>query len=976
MTSTIATAASARPDDELDRERLRDALEHARHYLPTQGPIRTFVHHNTLHAFEHLPFDEAVVRAAERFGAEPYPGEETFAEHLASGRIGRQDIAAVLADEELSEQRVMPGGPTLRSLRALRLEHAIERLEGAALAWRLEDGGALARFDARASERAKERVRASGRRAAARPVDDGEVLAAIYARLAPHAPELPPVTIGPRARDRVLATYAVDVDGWVQPLLVRLVAAFVDQGVAYWRLPERDRGLLGAFRALYARGLGPPDPWLRGLPLRLAAQARAGLDAEWTAVEALLALAIPRARWGRVVEATLRSLAGWAGMIAQLEERPDRAPVEAPPARLMDYLAVALLLESEAVRHVEATRRPVEDGEQEAAARRDESVVHEAFVLAQLAGLGPAELEPPRYARAFVQAVAAFDSFERRRLWHLAYELRHRQQVLDALLAHARLGCPPAPSSPAAQVLFCIDDREESLRRHLEEVEPSIETLGYAGFFGVAMAYRGHREPRATPLCPVVVRPRHLVIEEPVEAAPELRSRSFGAGMHAWEVGSKTLVRGGVLAPAVGLAAVIPLIGRALFPRLTARLSHAARDAAIGAPRTRLSLERAEGDGQPGPDGLFRGFTVSEMTDIVANVLRTCGLGERFAPIVALVGHGSSSLNNPHEAAHDCGATGGGRGGPNARAFAVMANHPAVRARLAERGLSIPASTVFVGAYHNTCDDSVDWFDVDLVPEARADDLERLRAALERARRRDAHERCRHFESASRVHDPEAALAHVEGRANDLGEPRPEYGHATNAVCFVGRRERTRGLFLDRRAFLVSYDPERDPGGEILGGLLAAVVPVGAGISLEYYFSYVDQTAYGCGTKLPHNIVGLVGVMDGHASDLRTGLPWQMVEIHEPVRLLNVIEAEPEVLERLLERSPAIAQVVVNQWVQLVAWSPSNGRMFVWERRGFVPYEPRSESIPIVPRSIDHYGGRSGHLEPARVEAALRTEAS
>ena len=34
--------------------------------------------------------------------------------------------------------------------------------------------------------------------------------------------------------------------------------------------------------------------------------------------------------------------------------------------------------------------------------------------------------------------------------------------------------------------------------------------------------------------------------------------------------------------------------------------------------------------------------------------------------------------------------------------------------------------------------------------------------------------------------------------------------------------------------------------------------------------------------------------MNGHASDLRTGLPWQMVEIHEPVRILFVVETTPE----------------------------------------------------------------------------------
>ena len=36
------------------RDRLAKAIEHAAHYLPAQGPISVCIHHNTLHAFEHL----------------------------------------------------------------------------------------------------------------------------------------------------------------------------------------------------------------------------------------------------------------------------------------------------------------------------------------------------------------------------------------------------------------------------------------------------------------------------------------------------------------------------------------------------------------------------------------------------------------------------------------------------------------------------------------------------------------------------------------------------------------------------------------------------------------------------------------------------------------------------------------------------------------------------------------------------------
>ncbi|MEZ4742090.1 MAG: putative inorganic carbon transporter subunit DabA [Bdellovibrionota bacterium] len=181
-------------------------------------------------------------------------------------------------------------------------------------------------------------------------------------------------------------------------------------------------------------------------------------------------------------------------------------------------------------------------------------------------------------------------------------------------------------------------------------------------------------------------------------------------------------------------------------------------------------------------------------------------------------------------------------------------------------------------------------FDLDSVPNEFVEKIRDARAIFDRATCLDAHERCRRFDDV-RGYSPEKTIFHVEGRAHNLREPRPEYGHATNSMCIVGKRSLTKGLFLDRRGFLASYDAELDTDGSILNGLLEAVIPVCAGINLEYYFSFVDNTNYGCGTKLPHNITGLIGVMDGYSSDLRTGLPWQMVEIHEPVRLLFLIQS-------------------------------------------------------------------------------------
>ena len=296
-----------------------------------------------------------------------------------------------------------------------------------------------------------------------------------------------------------------------------------------------------------------------------------------------------------------------------------------------------------------------------------------------------------------------------------------------------------------------------------------------------------------------------------------------------------------------------------------------------------------------------------------------------------------------------------------------MANHPHVRELLTTEGVRIDAATWFVGGQRNTCNNEVTFFDDDLIPASHQAVFERAREAIEATRRREAHERCRRFDAVPLWFPPIAALAHVQGRAGDLAQPRPEYGHATNAFCVVGRRTRTRGLFLDRRAFLVSYDPSRDDDGAILTRIMAAVVPVVAGISLEYYFSYVDPTGYGCGTKLPHNVTSLLGVMDGAQSDLRTGLPWQMVEVHEPTRLAIVVEGPQDRLWRVVSGNAQIERLVRNRWVWLASLDAESGALSELGPTGFVSYTPEHTLPAVTGESAAWYQGKRGFLPPVAI---------
>lgn len=1030
--TSMYTLPVARGTYETPIRALQETIEYAAQMLPADGPVSAFVFLNTLHALEHLPFEEAIKEGAKRFGCQPYLSEQRYREEVVKRRIRAVDVQATL-EEDLKERgwESIAGLCGRLNLRSAMLRHPVQDVADEELRWCMAEARSMTTFRKDTPANIRKDILADVLRWVVRDLINGSdhgrshggyvrpaegdprrkhilwklldafgdasidrwsddtwekfsvqaLWAVCKAGVAGvHRPPSHAIT-GIRPRNLLLDATEVDSDVLVNDVLVRFAASFVDQGFAVTPLPFKHLGFFKSFCKLYRQRFGPPAAWMRGLDRELARLDDENVSPLDSIQESVSLLGIDPEEWDEFFLATTLALRGWGSMLRQMEVRPDRVPNPSPAGTLTEFLAVRLVLERYALAHVAREqldyRGPLGDLREAARARVTKSKLPSAgqrtymvFQLAQILGWNPSTLQalPPAMWAQLISEIEAFDSVERRRIFHLAFERRFRTRALDAFALHAP---KPAVAAPKFQAVFCIDAREESFRRHIEEICPEAETFAAPGFYGVAIYYKGVADAHYAPLCPIVVKPKHWVTEEVVYSLEETNRRrrtarkALGTARHTFHRGSFGIASG-IVTAGLGVLATIPLAARVLFPRLTAQACKSASEFVAPPAITRLVLERTALE--PGPDGDAVGFTLEEMADRGERLLKDIGMTEKFSRIVFFFGHMSHCLNNPHKSAYDCGAC-CGPGGPNARALAFMLNDRRVRAILEQRGLKVPDDTVFVGGVHNTATDTITCFDLDLLPKSHLKDYIAARDVFEETCERNAHERCRRFDSAPLNIPRAAAHRHVEGRAEDLAQVRPEFGNATNALCFVGRRDRIRGLFLDRRCFQHSYDPTQDDANFTkLGRILAPVVPVCQGINLTYFFSSIDNNGWGASTKLPHNVTSMLGVMDGAASDLRQGLPWQSVEIHEPVRLLFVIESTPEAMRMIMERDKWVGRILKHGWAQLAVLSPHSNELRLYQDGEFHLYQPEASVLPRAETSIDWYRGWRDHLDFATIE--------
>ena len=793
-----------------------------KHYLPAQAPLKDFIHHNTLHAFQTLKFKDGIRSASEILG---YRSSLSLADYR--NLFDRGQINPYILDRIIREKKRNDFDEWKKKV--LSKEYQITTLPRI---------GAL---------------RANWKK-----------------------------------------QYRIDLDSLVQPILFRILCSYLDQGISIWTFPIREKTFLASIREMEGNSLSSFFRRKRAKDLLL----NTGCEI----ADLLKILVGDESLYKQYLFDQQFAHQGWSGMVSTIEDQPFTI-LDPRKLSMHDLIVFELLMEIDALDYEFGNRwlplaTKLKDRPVELFADVVETEMHEVLFI-----------------------------------WQEAFEWSYYDQVLAGLIS--RKNEENKIKLKSFQAMFCIDDRECSFRRYIERFDKSCETFGTPGFFSTEFYYQPEGGKFYTKLCPAPVTPKYFI----KGIGGEKRERDLYFSRH-----SHSFYSGWLISQTLGFWSAfllfLTIFKPSMGPATASSFKHMSKN-------SKLTIE--SNDPENKENELQIGFTVEEMATRVGNLLNSIGLVKDFAPVVYLIGHGSSSVNNPHYAAYDCGACSGRAGSVNSRVVSYMANHPGVRLILKGKGIDIPDTTQFLGGLHDTTRDEIIFFDENSLTPKNLQDHNKNEVVFAKALDFNSKERARRFVSIDTHLPPHTIHEKVRIRSVSLFEPRPELNHATNALCIVGRRELSKHLFLDRRSFMNSFDYRVDPEGKYLLGILRAVAPVCGGINLEYFFSRVDNQKLGAGTKLPHNVMGLIGVANGIDGDLRPGLPSQMIEVHDPIRLLVIVEHLPEVVLQTIQKEAPTYEWFLNEWVLLIVIHPETHKLLLFKDGAFQDYMPTIVAIESAP---------------------------
>jgi len=465
----------------------------------------------------------------------------------------------------------------------------------------------------------------------------------------------------------------------VDVIMAKWLAAFMDEGLAEWQMPNKEKGFYAAWKALAVYDYDLDGQRLKKLPK--------------TSIEALeLVLSVNSKGYNDIFSAHIAALSGWTGYI---KHRIDTNSIwqQQFPIHIEDYLAVRLTIANNLGMPIEMPIENVEDD----------------------------------------------SNLKLKHLWLRAWEATFQNElVLDLKRNNISVNASEQKKELSdAQFVFCIDTRSEMIRRHVESAG-NYETYGYAGFFGIAADYQHYQEDISIKSCPPIVGSPYKITENPNEELTK-QDTSFKQEKQLTRAKTHILKRLKNMLPSsfgfvegAGAFYGLSLVAQSFAPGLYFKIKN----------RNKRNYESfcdpiiSYNDGEQNKQDI----ALDEKVAIVKSGFDLMGWKD-FAPLVLFVGHGSHTANNPFGSSLDCGACAASPGRHNARLLATLANDKNVRSVLKlMHQIDIPKDTVFIGGEHNTTTDEIVVFDAQL-PKIHTERLYFLKKSLEKVQETATSER-------------------------------------------------------------------------------------------------------------------------------------------------------------------------------------------------------------------------------------------
>lgn len=664
--------------------------------------------------------------------------------------------------------------------------------------------------------------------------------------------------------------------------ITRCLSSYYDDSESTWRMPWRNRSVFAAWKQLSSISYRMDLLGMRGFRLFVE---NLPDDAEQAITQMLSRISLPRHLWFGYCLTQLSSILGWAS------HARNRSTAE-----LQELLAIRLAYD---VFLGQTSDRSV-------ATCFHEDIWNGEASLEEIAVSGKMDVI--------------------RHILQVACETKFHGGLVSDILRQNEPN--DGAEEPLGQFVFCIDVRSEPLRRQLECSSNHIQTFGFAGFFGMPLRNVSPNDTTGSSHCPVLIKPTFQVEWERSDASDphgsdcNRQAREKEKWSNVFILFRSNPISSLTFVETLGWLSAGKLLSDSLG-WVKSRFGEVLLDAK---PRLLSQQDTC---------GVHRNeLTIEQQVEYCQGFLTNLGLREHFARFVVVCGHASDVQNNLFQAGLDCGACGGHSGEPNARVASSMLNDADVRSGLVKRGISIPKTTWFVPAVHNTTTEEIVLPELDTIPSEFREDFRELESVCKIASERCAAQRVSRF--------PAEGHQNLAAKSRNWGDVRPDWGLVGNAAFVVAPRARTQSLNLTGRVFLHSYEPAKDPSGKILELIMTAPMIVTSWINLQYFASTVDNRKYGSGDKLIHNAVGKFGVLEGNGGDLRTGLPIQSIHNgtswqHEPLRLIVIVKAPRDRIEAIIEKHSVVRDLVVNGWITLVALEED--KAFCREPENWQPYE-------------------------------------